>query len=342
MKTPLTESRAATPPSELPSRLIADPATVDAVEGVLSGIADLHSAPPIVQKVLEITRCVDFEIRELTDVLAGDPALCAKILRLANSASYALPRQITGVRHAIAVLGHRTLRLLVLTFSLVDKLTRGVGREMYAAYWQRALTTAVVAAKLSRSRRGVDPDQAYSAGLLADLGILVMAQKDSDHYPSLYLAHAHDESLLAAESDRFGCNHAEVGACLLERWGFSRECCVAALNHHDLRPCQGDLELVVLAASMTAQMLWHPNPDLVANTRSLLRAEFDCDTDKLINLVLHCKEEIAQQADLYGVDRCDEIDSKRLVEQARKLFLSASLEAAMDFDAAMAIIDRQS
>lgn len=312
----------------------------EAADAMLAGVEDLHSPPAIAQRVLDITRRVDFDIRELTETVTADPAISAKVLRLVNSASYGLPREVTSVHQAVTIVGQRTLRLVVLTFSIVEKLTKGLGDRMYAAYWRTSLTTAVVAAKLSRSLRGVQPDEAYSAGLLCDLGALAFAQLAPDDYPELYATHAHDEALLRLEREAFGCSHADLGARLLERWGLARECCSAVLYHHELLASPSPMELATAAAAMTAKMLWRPNPEHVAKTRSLLRSELNCDTDRLIDLIMHCKEEVMRQAELYGVPRSEDFDARTLVEQARRVFAAASMETAMDFDDAMRMMEQ--
>ena len=83
------------------------------------------------------------------------------------------------------MLGQRTLRTVALTFSLVDSFTRGAGGRIYNAYWGRALTMASVASRISLGRREIDQDNAYSAGLLADLGMLVFAQFENERYTAL-------------------------------------------------------------------------------------------------------------------------------------------------------------
>lgn len=319
--------------------LIANPTTLAMVDRYLVGVDDLHSSPPIVRAVLAITRRLDYDVRELADAIASDPALSAKVLRLVNSATFALSKPVTNLRQAVTIVGQRTLRLLVLTFSLVDRLTKGVGPRIYYSFWRHSLTTALVARKLARARRGVDPDTAYSIGLLSNLGTLVLAQKEASKYPEIYLSSQDDESLAAIEREAFGCDHAQIGARLLERWGFSADGCLAVLHHHELRTTTTPIELVVLAASMTAEMLWNSNSTQAANARSLLRAEFECDTDKLISLVMCCKDELTQQVELYGIEPNHEFCVDDLIDEARKLFASASIETAVDFDSAMRVWD---
>ena len=338
--------RASTPPSSEKTATTSvtgkepmDPALIAIIDRHLAALGDLHSAPKVVQDILRQTKNLDFDMRTLTETLASDPALSAKILRLVNSASFGLRHPVTAIPQAVMILGQRTLRLVVMTFSLVGTLTKGGGSKLYSAYWKNALTMAIVAKKLSRARTELDAEEAYSTGLLADLGILVLAQSQPTQYAQIYFGHPHDESLLVAEREAFGCDHAQIGSRLLTRWGFSPECAEAIRFHHENITDASDLELTIRTSALVSEMLWASKSSQLATVRSLLVSQFGFDTDKLISLAINCKEEIAAQADLYGVSVTEEIDVQRILDEARRLFVTASLETAMDLDSALAIME---
>lgn len=318
---------------------LADAQHIGAADTLLERIGDLHSAPRVVQELLNQTRSLDFDIKALTRTLASDPALSAKILRLVNSASYGLPRKITALPQAVMILGQRTLRLVVMTFSLVDKLTKGVPQQLYTGYWKRALTMALSAQRLSRTCTELNPDEAYAAGLLADLGVLVFAQNNPERYTEIALRHPHGLRLMEAEREKFGCDHGVLGARLLEKWGFAESCQWSTIAHHQTTMTSSQLVTTIQASSLIADMLWTPGSDEVKAAQQVLREQFEYDTDELIDLALACKEEMVQQAEMYGVHLKEEIDVKALMAEARRQFVTASLETARDFDTAMAVMD---
>lgn len=324
-----------------PEKEAMDPALVSVIDRHLSSLGDLHSAPKVVQDILRQTKNIDFDMKTLTTTLASDPALSAKILRLVNSASFGLRHPVTAIPQAVMILGQRTLRLVVMTFSLVGTLTKGGGSKLFGEYWRNALTMAIVAKKLARSRQGLDIEEAYSTGLLADLGILVLAQLKPAEYAKIYFAHSHDESLLAAEREAFGCDHAQIAYRLLLRWGFSPECAEAVRLHHERVATASDLDLTIWTATLVSEMLWSSTSNRMPLVRSLLVSQFGFDTDKLISLAINCKDEINAQAELYGVSVTEEIDVQKILEEARRLFVTASLETAMDLDSALAIMEDQ-
>lgn len=313
---------------------------VVSIDRLLARVGDLHSAPKVVQEILSQTRSIDFDLKGLTNTIANDPALSAKILRLVNSASFGLPRRVNSLPQAVMILGQRTLRLVVMTFSLVEKLTKGLGRRMYNTYWRQTLTMAVAGTRLSQGRTDTDPDEAYAAGLLADIGVLVLAQTHGDKYIDLFESTPHDARLLDAERALFGFDHAQVGGRLLERWGFSPRVAASTRHHHQPRPNANRLERTSFVASLLADVLWNPHSKQVALVQDILRAELGFDTDKLIELAIVCKEQISQQADLYGVHVEGEINVDTLLDEARRLFVTASLETAMDFDSTLSLLEQ--
>lgn len=319
----------------------ADPVEAELIKRMdraLARIGDLHSAPKVVQEILSQTRSIDFDLKGLTNTIANDPALSAKILRLVNSASFGLPRRVNSLPQAVMILGQRTLRLVVMTFSLVDKLTKGLGRRMYNSYWRQTLTMAVAGTRLAHGRTDIDADEAYAAGLLADIGILVLAQTHADQYIDLFAQTPHDIRLIEAEQTTFGYDHAQIGSRLLERWGFSPRVAASTRYHHHPRSNANRLERTAFLSGLLADVLWNPNSKQVAVVQDILRAELAFDTDKLIELAIACKEQISQQAELYGVDVEGEIPVEALLDEARKLFVTASLETAMDFDSTLSLL----
>lgn len=116
------------------------------------------------------------------------------------------------------MIGQRSLRLIALTFGIVDTLTRGVNAELYQRFWKRALCMSSVASRLSRERDDVICDDVYTAGLLADIGMLVFAQVHGEHYAIFSQKFVHGPELIESERCEFGVAHPYLGARLLERW----------------------------------------------------------------------------------------------------------------------------
>ena len=310
------------------------------MDAFLDAVDELHTSPTVAWRVLNLLKDPEFDVRDVESHLEADPALTAAILRLVNSAAYGLPRRISSLRQAIMLMGTRSLRLAVLSFGLVDRLTRGTPAQVYDDFWRRALTTAVAAARLSREVQRSAADEAYSAGLLADLGVLVLAQVDTNRYVKLYTQHPHGTTLQEAETSRYGFSHAALGGRLLSRWGIPNPLPMAAADHH--LPPVGDALLfqTVYAGTLLADVLWTPGSPLLPQIQALLERRFDFDLDGFIDLAMECKADIADAAEMFAVRIEGEIDCRRLRLEAARRFREEAIDTAIDYDGVTAVLDQ--
>jgi HD-like signal output (HDOD) protein len=285
---------------------------------------ELHTAPQIARSILNLLREGDYDVREIVECLEADPALAARILKTVNSSLYGLLRPVQNLRQAVAYLGQRSLRMIATTFSLVEGLTRGSAADLYYSYWQRAITMATVAGRLTESNRTLPRNDAYTAGLLADLGILLLAQAETQKYPQLYRSVPHGPELIAAERRQFGFSHAALGARLLQNWGFPAPLVEAALHHHEDRPQALPHEAAVRAADLMADVLWTPQSSQVALARQVLEEGFACDLDAFIALAQWCRQEVQTHAEVFGIRFRETIDCDAIRAAAQRLQESAS------------------
>ncbi len=180
----------------------------------------LYSLPAVASRVLELTRQPDLDTRELRDCIQTDPALTVKILRVVNSSLFGLSREVSDLNHAIAHLGTKSLKMLVLSFSVPRELFHGADTTMLQNYWRRSLVRAVVAREISGRFQGDGGDEGFVAGLLQGIGMLVLLQYVGEPYRELL-----DElptggpALLEKETAKFGFNHTELTRRLLNDWG---------------------------------------------------------------------------------------------------------------------------
>src|SRR5690606_5979183 len=120
----------------------------------------------------------------LKQTIEHDPALAGKILRVVNSSLFGLSQQVSDLNQALALLGTKPLKLLVLGFSLPERLQCDVAGDVLTWYWKRTLTRAVAARELAEQAK-IPGDEAFIAGLLEDLGLLVLVQELGQPYVEL-------------------------------------------------------------------------------------------------------------------------------------------------------------
>jgi HD-like signal output (HDOD) protein len=183
--------------------------------------------------------------RNVADVLARDPALSAKILRLANSAYFGLSRPVADVATACVVLGFDLVRNLAIGVTTLDVLTRKVEGVLDGrAAWRHAVAAAVAARAVAVRVGAASPGTAFCAGILHDVGKLVLATVDGARYGAVVragraaaraAASAADPppTLRERETEAFGADHAEIGGWLADAWRFPHEIREAITLHHE-------------------------------------------------------------------------------------------------------------
>ena len=193
----------------------------------------LPSPSAIGLRILELTQDENYEQADLIQTIMADPALTGRVLQMANSALHGGGQPIETVREASMRLGSKALRALALGFSLVEQKASGpVGGLDHHAFWSRSLATAVATSILSYECRAWSPAEAFTCGLLADVGKLAFANlypQKYERFMNLPLAF-HDWRLAKLETCAFGVNHAEVSSLMMEDWGLSRALNYAALH----------------------------------------------------------------------------------------------------------------
>ena len=189
---------------------------------------DLPSLPHVVAKVISIAADPDCSVPEIAGVIEKDAALAAQVLRVVNSPFYGLRTRIGSIQQAVAYLGLRTLRSLTLGLS-IGGLFRGLKVEL-EEFWRHSLFCSVAARRFA-VRRGVEPEEAFVAGLLQNIGLLVMFR----HLPTETIDHLFPAGYcldtLQAERDETGCDHTMLGEILAQRWNLP-ESMVAPLRFH--------------------------------------------------------------------------------------------------------------
>ena len=176
----------------------------------------------------------DVRVEELAKLIARDQSLTAALLRLANSAFFAIPSRVTSIEQAVTFLGLGRVRDLVLGLSIWTSLDGKdpAGRRYRRAMWVHTAMVAA-AAKLLAERTGGDGGMAFAAGLLHDVGKLILGMRlGASYWDLLDDAARHGQSAAAIEEATFGCHHATVGAWLLQIWQLPPALVQPVAMHH--------------------------------------------------------------------------------------------------------------
>lgn len=200
-------------------------------------MADLPAIPNIAMQVVQATDRENVTTAELEDLVSKDAAIATKLLKVVNSAYFGLPRQITNISHAVAILGLQQVRNLVMSLGVLNTLTSKNPRiaEIQKIYWRQSFAAATGAewlasrAKLTKN----EIDAIFVGGLLHDVGRLFLLTMFNLPYMEVLKDSIRKQMpIWKSEYRILGTTHSELGAALAEKWNFPPDLVRVIRNHN--------------------------------------------------------------------------------------------------------------
>ncbi|MEZ0328616.1 MAG: HDOD domain-containing protein [Dissulfuribacterales bacterium] len=192
--------------------------------------SELPTLPKVANRLLRILNNEDALVKDLADCIDKDPALATKVLRAANSAFYAMRFEVTSIHQAIVLLGFREIGRIALSSLLADRLlsVAPIAKHHAVSMWKHMTAVAVLAKDLT-PRDVMEPD-AYTLGLLHDIGWLILVSQA----PNVFVSMCEEPGLNTTEMERlWATDHCLWGAKLAEKWNLPEPFQIVSLRHHD-------------------------------------------------------------------------------------------------------------
>ncbi|MSU02686.1 HDOD domain-containing protein [Tissierella pigra] len=205
------------------------------LEYIVNKVDDMKALPEIINKVIELTDDPDSNVHDMEKVILQDQVLTTKILRLANSAYYGYARKISTVSQATVLLGFQAIKGIALASTvrtyLMDEL-RGYSLDKNEL-WSQSQTCAIISRFIAKSIKYSNPEEAYIAGLLRDIGKTILNQHmEKEYMEVLSKMEEGNMSFLDAEKEVLGFGHTEIGEKIAEKWDFPKDLVEAIGYHH--------------------------------------------------------------------------------------------------------------
>jgi len=192
--------------------------------------------PKSAHRIMELAADINCSPKDLLQVIEHDPIITIKLLKLVNSAFFALTREITSARHALVYLGLNTVKNLALSIATIQAIPhKKLDNFNSHQCLFHALTTASIAQRIAyRFDSKLDPGDAFIAGLLHDFGKMVFAQFAPHEFTkAIDISIIKNQSLHLSEQEILGMDHAEMGGLLAEKWDLPKELIHCIRNHHE-------------------------------------------------------------------------------------------------------------
>jgi HD-like signal output (HDOD) protein len=193
-------------------------------QAAIQEISHIATLPEITLKIIRLVEDPDSTAQDLNKIISNDPALGARILKVVNSAFYGLPGQIGSIHRAIVLLGLNAVKNIAIAASLAKLFRGGQICPGFSArdLWQHCIAVATATRLLAQKINLGLPDEAFLAGLIHDLGIMVEVQARRPQFAqAMELLHSRQVATLRqAEQHAIGATHEQFGAALCRAWKF--------------------------------------------------------------------------------------------------------------------------
>jgi putative nucleotidyltransferase with HDIG domain len=271
----------------------------------------LASPPDVCIKLFELMESETASAQALGDVISRDPSLTAKLLRIVNSSFYGFSRRIDTVSRAITVIGMSELYNLAIAVSAVTSFSR-IPNSMINidTFWRHGVYCGVMSRELALRCKVLHPERLFVAGLLHDIGSLIIYNRAPETIKSLLLASQGDETdLRTLEIKAFGFSHAAIGAMLLDRWLLPPDLVQSVRHHHDPSATnRARLEAAIIHISDSVANHYEqgafycaPSARLTVDEGALEVTGLDADEETFTRLAEGIREQYRAAIDLFGV-----------------------------------------
>jgi HD-like signal output (HDOD) protein len=277
------------------------------------------------------------DAKAIRECVAHDPGLACKIMRVVNSSLYGLNRPVADLNQAIGLLGIKPLKLLALGFSLPDSLFAEVAARELRWYWTNTLTRAVAARLLAEQLWHQSGDEAFTAGLLQDIGILVLLHELGEPYAKFLTGVIEEKCHLAAlEQDILHFDHIQLSAALLKRWQLPQRLVDAiAMPKRPARLArltspEADLPQILHLAEMLMQLVGQRRLSVLPELLDAGKQYRGMTKSKLAALVEGLQPQVDQLADVLSLELAEKRDYVQMLVEAHRRMAALSEQIAGD------------
>jgi putative nucleotidyltransferase with HDIG domain/PAS domain S-box-containing protein len=197
-------------------------------------IGEIPVLPEVARIAISRTLSLEKSAEEIAKIIREDPSLTLKIMKLANSPLYARDKPVSNIKDAIILLGYKTIKSVILSVTIKDIFSNKESKRFnYQGFWIHSLAVAHLTEEIARILRHTSEEDAYAAGLLHDIGkVILLLTDEEDYIKSLGYIESERSSFKNAETKVFGLDHADIAEFLFKYWDIPGKLSVPVRDHH--------------------------------------------------------------------------------------------------------------
>jgi PAS domain S-box-containing protein/putative nucleotidyltransferase with HDIG domain len=197
-------------------------------------IGEIPVLPEVARIAISRTLSLEKSAEEIAKIIREDPSLTLKIMKLANSPLYTRDKPVSNIKDAIILLGYKTIKSVILSVTIKDIFSNKESKRFnYQGFWIHSLAVAHLSEEIARILRHSPEEDAYAAGLLHDIGkVILLLTDEEDYHQSLGFIERNRSSFKNAETKVFGLDHADIAEFLFKYWDIPGKLSVPVRDHH--------------------------------------------------------------------------------------------------------------
>ena len=269
----------------------------------ISTLKDLPSLPHILMKLMAACNDENGSLGDIVDILTNDPSLCAKVLRMVNSAYYGLGSRVDGIDQAVAYLGTDAVKNIAVCSAVYQAFNTRKGDSAFnlKLFWWHSLKCALLSRIFAKEVAYGRPEEAFVAGLLHDIGKLVLWVNFPEKYTELIKQYEDRAEMLATGESQLGATHSQIGAWLLDRWKFPSLVADSAFYHHE--PLERIADALPLSQIVyTANMLSGKTADSREDGIRVAKALLGSSSEQVLGFLALSDEALGEVARSFGIE----------------------------------------
>jgi len=307
------------------------------LQKVLNTCTNLPSLPAVALKIIDASKDPDISLEQILSIISVDPAISAKMLKLANSPFYSKDHSINNLHDALMLLGNNATLTVALCFSLPSSLGKNY---THANYWRRSILAASIARILGARLNVAKIEDLFLASLLQDIGILVISAMDKSPYPDEENKTLKHTDYVRYENKILNTEHPLVGAWLLESWGLPELIINSVKYSHSLnlgesagKALDSNFHYCLSLSGDLADIWLDDNPsEPLQMIMSVAKTVLGLGEDGFNKLIVEIDESLPEISSMFEISLVEEQDRRRVVDSARDLLIERSILSSKEHE----------